>query len=94
MTATHRLPQPRTGSYAWQLQAACRGAGTEVFFPPEQERGRARQHRDEQAKALCATCPVQLECLQHALTVAEPYGVWGGLTPEERHQHPAQTHRL
>jgi WhiB family redox-sensing transcriptional regulator len=24
------------------------------------------------------------ECLDHALEVREPYGVWGGTTPEER----------
>lgn len=87
MTATRRLPRPRTGVYDWQLQAACRTISSDLFFSPAEERGRARQHRDEQAKALCATCAVRTECLQHALAVAEPYGVWGGLTPEERQHH-------
>jgi WhiB family redox-sensing transcriptional regulator len=32
----------------------------------------------EQAKALCATCPLIAECRQGALDRAEPWGVWGG----------------
>jgi WhiB family redox-sensing transcriptional regulator len=32
----------------------------------------------EQAKALCATCPVRDMCLAGALDRHEPYGVWGG----------------
>jgi WhiB family redox-sensing transcriptional regulator len=32
----------------------------------------------EQAKALCATCPVRHECLAGALRRHEPCGVWGG----------------
>jgi WhiB family redox-sensing transcriptional regulator len=32
----------------------------------------------EQAKSLCATCPVLTECLAAALARREPWGVWGG----------------
>ena len=32
----------------------------------------------EQAKTLCAGCPVRRECLAAALRRAEPWGVWGG----------------
>jgi WhiB family redox-sensing transcriptional regulator len=32
----------------------------------------------DQAKALCATCPVRRECLAGALRRSEPCGVWGG----------------
>lgn len=32
----------------------------------------------EQAKALCAQCPIRVECLEGALRRAEPWGVWGG----------------
>ena len=32
----------------------------------------------EQAKELCATCPLQADCLDGALARAEPWGVWGG----------------
>jgi len=32
----------------------------------------------QQAKALCAQCPVRDLCLAGALERHEPYGVWGG----------------
>jgi len=32
----------------------------------------------EKAKALCADCPIRLQCLEAALERAEPWGVWGG----------------
>ncbi|MFD6674206.1 WhiB family transcriptional regulator [Rhodococcus zopfii] len=32
----------------------------------------------EQAKALCADCPIRTRCLAAALDRAEPWGVWGG----------------
>ena len=32
----------------------------------------------ERAKALCAGCPIRVECLAGALHRAEPWGVWGG----------------
>ncbi|MPV51085.1 WhiB family transcriptional regulator [Pseudactinotalea sp. HY160] len=32
----------------------------------------------EAAKALCAACPIRSECLDGAISRAEPWGVWGG----------------
>jgi WhiB family redox-sensing transcriptional regulator len=32
----------------------------------------------ELAKALCADCPLRLQCLAAALERGEPWGVWGG----------------
>ncbi|WP_166903772.1 WhiB family transcriptional regulator [Mycobacterium sp. DL440] len=32
----------------------------------------------EQAKALCADCPIRNACLTAALERQEPWGVWGG----------------
>jgi WhiB family redox-sensing transcriptional regulator len=37
-----------------------------------------------EAKAVCARCPVLAECRRDALTAHEPFGIWGGLTVEER----------
>ncbi len=50
---------------------------TDLFFSDEIPAIRA-------AKAICATCPVQQLCLEHALTNRERDGVWGGLTEKER----------
>jgi WhiB family redox-sensing transcriptional regulator len=79
-----RLPGPLTGHWAWQLEAACRGMDSAAFFHPTEERPAARRERLVAAKKVCAACPVVSECLSHALTTREPYGIWGGLSEIER----------
>lgn len=84
MASIARLPMPIHDEYEWQYEGACRQADPDTFFSPERERGPRRYAREAAAKAVCATCPVVAKCLEHALTVKEPYGVWGGLTVDER----------
>jgi WhiB family transcriptional regulator, redox-sensing transcriptional regulator len=84
MSTVRRLPGPLAGSWDWQRSGACRGRGTTQFFHPDGERGSSRARREEAAKRVCRTCPVRAECAAHALTVREPYGVWGGFTETER----------
>ena len=62
-------------------QAACIGLEPELFFPTRN----TNQHDTElkQVKAICAGCPVRVECLQEALSMNES-GVWGGTTNAER----------
>jgi WhiB family redox-sensing transcriptional regulator len=36
------------------------------------------------AKAICARCDIQRECLRYALDAGSIQGVWGGMTEEER----------
>ncbi len=36
------------------------------------------------AKAVCASCPVRLECLEYAIQTRQDDGVWGGLDETER----------
>ena len=79
-----RLPRPIFELWEWQFGGACRDMEPTMFFHPEGERGAARRRRAEAAKAICADCPVLTECREHALRVREPYGVWGGLSEEER----------
>lgn len=79
-----RLPGPNADLWDWQLVAACRGVDSSLFFHPEGERGAARSAREASAKEVCMRCPVRAECATHALAVREPYGVWGGLTEDER----------
>lgn len=84
MSSISRLPSPIQESYEWQHEGACRGTDPNTFFSPETERGPRRRAREARAKALCEQCPVVAACLQHALDVKEPYGVWGGLNATER----------
>lgn len=84
MPQPHQLPGPTSSVWEWQLHAACRGADSSVFFHPDGERGHARAMRERRAKAICEACPVLESCRAHALEVAEPYGIWGGLSESER----------
>ena len=68
----------------WRRQAACRGIDTDVFFPD--------QGRYELALLVCATCTVREPCRDFACSFEhDMYGMFGGMTPQERydwkHQH-------
>jgi WhiB family redox-sensing transcriptional regulator len=69
----------------WQIKAACRGPESTVFFPPTwPERRDEREVRETRAKAICNACAVRVACLEYALQIHEPHGIWGGLTENER----------
>ena len=61
----------------WMDDAACAGEDVNKFFP-DMPNSRALD-----AKAICKTCPVINDCLQHALEHYEQ-GVWGGTTDNQR----------
>jgi WhiB family redox-sensing transcriptional regulator len=84
MADISRLPGPNADLWDWQMHGACRGEDPAIFFHPEGERGPARESRERAAKAICGGCPVRQECASHALAVREPYGVWGGLSEDDR----------
>ena len=84
MADIRRLPGPVADIYDWQMDGACRGMDSAFFFHPEGERGPARARRENRAKQVCRTCPVLQQCREHALSVHEPYGIWGGLSESER----------
>jgi WhiB family transcriptional regulator, redox-sensing transcriptional regulator len=67
---------------AWTARAACHGH-SELFFPPFAERPQTRIKREAKAKAICAGCPVMLECRAYGREHHE-YGIWGGENEEER----------
>lgn len=93
MDSTARQPGPVADLWDWQFEGLCRTTDPEEFFHPEGERGSARRLRDERAKRVCERCPVILECREHALAAREPYGVWGGLSEDEREQELARRSR-
>jgi WhiB family transcriptional regulator, redox-sensing transcriptional regulator len=71
----HMEARPAPG--VWAEQAACSGCSPDLFYP---ERG----GRTEEAKKVCAICPVRKECLDHALAAGEVHGIWGGLSEKQR----------
>jgi WhiB family redox-sensing transcriptional regulator len=66
----------------WQARAACRDCDPELFFPLGTTG--AAVPDIEWAKTICATCPVQPECLDFALKTRQEFGIWGGTTEDER----------
>ena len=69
----------------WQRKAACRGPESVLFFAPTLPEPRAeREAREARAKGICSGCVVQGECLDYALRIREPHGIWGGLNEAER----------
>lgn len=62
------------GGRTIRREAACRGR-PDPFFDPA---------REVEAKSVCAGCDVKWDCLGYALASNQNYGVWGGMTPEER----------
>ena len=72
---------------SWQMKGLCRGNHSYLFFPPSTvERKDDRERREIKAKAICSVCPVKADCLEFAVEIKEPYGIWGGLTETERRQ--------
>ncbi|WP_107655911.1 WhiB family transcriptional regulator [Nocardia suismassiliense] len=64
---------------SWRREAACAETDPDAFFP---ERG--GNSRD--AKRVCSSCEVVRQCLDYALGHDQNFGVWGGMTPPERHR--------
>jgi WhiB family redox-sensing transcriptional regulator len=61
----------------WQDEAACKTLPLEMFFPPAEQEAEA-------AKSICSGCTVKEPCLEAALAAGERFGIWGGLTSDER----------
>jgi WhiB family transcriptional regulator, redox-sensing transcriptional regulator len=60
----------------WAELGACKGSGHAAFFGA----GRVTP----EVRALCAGCPVQLQCREYALAHPDIRGFWGGLSEVQR----------
>ena len=77
------FPTPESAEpRVWRTGAACRDTDPDLFFPVGQT-GPAIAHIAN-AKAVCSTCSVQIECLEYALMTNQDAGIWGGLTEDDR----------
>ena len=73
----------------WQQEAACKSDDQpywDVFFGIQTASGRVdfTEEMKETAKQICDSCPVRIECLTYALDNNIRFGIWGGLTEQER----------
>lgn len=62
---------------AWHARAACRGMGTEIFFPTDQV-------TLVRANRVCEGCPVRAECAEFALAHPSLKGIWAGMSERGR----------
>lgn len=81
----HNL-RPVYDEWEWQEESNCQGADSELFFLDPQARGKNKSDKEDAAKKICRGCPVVQQCLNHALSVPEFFGVWGGMTANERNR--------
>lgn len=65
------------GDLLWMRGAECPDSDPEIFFPENGESA-------EPAKRICAKCPVKEPCLEYALENNLHYGVFGGMSENER----------
>jgi WhiB family transcriptional regulator, redox-sensing transcriptional regulator len=68
----------------WRILAECRFTDPDLFFPVSSTGSSLLQVAA--AKAICARCAVQPECLTFALRTRQVHGIWGGRTEQERYQ--------
>ena len=62
-----------------QSKGACVGQDPNLFYPEQPN----LLGKIVEAKIVCSSCPVAMECFQHAMSQAE-WGIWGGTTKHER----------
>ncbi len=79
------IPEPLSDyEVEWRDRAACLPLPAIKFFGnDEMESPAERRIREEEAKVVCRTCTVRMECLDYALVTNEQYGIWGGLNESE-----------
>ena len=80
---SHRVTGLLIPGEHWRSLAACQFADPDLFFPVSSA-GRSLAQVAE-AKAICAGCQVRRDCLAFALRTHQVYGVWGGLSEQERY---------
>jgi transcription factor whiB len=61
----------------WQDFALCAQTDPDIFFP---EKGGSTAP----ATSVCASCPVQAECLEYAIANDIRHGIWGGMSDNDR----------
>lgn len=80
--ATKTLPKIRYDT-SWEDEALCLKLGipTDWFYPDEETRQYEYEHK---VVPICERCPVQPQCLDHALRVNEEFAIWGGKKANRR----------
>ena len=87
MTAEDRLELLRLNNTRWNEQAACLGSPVEWFIIPRDVArlsSKVRERQEAPAKALCAVCPVTVQCRREGELLRDTSSIRGGMTFRER----------
>ena len=66
---------------AWMLDATCRTVDPELWFPDDDP------WQAQAARRVCQSCPVVAECAEYAIHRYIPFGIWGGMTADDRRDY-------
>lgn len=88
----HEVPDPLDDSEwkkkppvgPWVADAACADKPADWWFPITTTEDGYDAFTAGQAIAVCRACPVQPDCLRHAIEANEMHGIWGGQTERAR----------
>lgn len=61
----------------WREHASCRGESPTVFFFEDTS-------PNHEARRMCLTCPVRIDCLEYATEHEKDWGIWAGVTARVR----------
>ena len=81
---TIKMKPAKTKNYdevSWEY-AECIGSETEIFYKTRDELAEQGLNL-RSVRAMCGRCLIRTDCLSYAMA-NEKYGMWGGLTQEER----------
>ncbi len=83
MAELSRLPVPVADVWEWQYQVLAARPTRSSSSTPRVSVARPGTS-GMRPRSRLRRCPVIQQCREHGLSVREPYGVWGGLTEEDR----------
>ncbi|MFF7452150.1 MULTISPECIES: WhiB family transcriptional regulator [unclassified Streptomyces] len=63
----------------WLARAACAGMDSRAFFA----NGMHAREQVNEARKVCASCPVRPDCANFAIETGERWGVWGAMSQQE-----------
>jgi len=72
-------------NFGWMEFAACKGADSEIFFAES-----GWHTANAKAQEYCRNCTVYKDCMKFAIDNDITYGIWGGLSPNQRKKQAGQ----
>lgn len=82
-------PRPALAGFEYRAndvrgQGDCYEKDPADWYPEEFQNRHTKKAAIERAKAVCGGCPERARCLAYSLRINDQWGIWGGLTADER----------